>query len=138
MHCLRCDGLMIKVFMHEGSTADGVAGWRCLICGEAIDSGIEANRTGHCHPVRTRARVPGTPQQHPYVQKHETLLSSVCECFALQPDYSREITMTPEEQIVKMTTAIRQAIKVMADRFGSNEEDVAKAIRELKASLQTA
>ena len=46
--------------------------------------------------------------------------------------------MTPEEQIVKMTTAIRQAIKVMADRFGSNEEDVAKAIRELKASLQTA
>ena len=77
-------------------------------------------------------------QQHPYVQKHETLLSSVCECFALQPDYSREITMTPEEQIVKMTTAIRQAIKVMADRFGSNEEDVAKAIRELKASLQTA
>jgi hypothetical protein len=48
-----------------------------------------------------------------------------------------EKTMTPEEQIVRMTTAIRQAIKVMADRFGSTEEDVARAIGELKASMQT-
>ena len=31
--------------------------------------------------------------------------------------------MTPEEQIVKMTTAIKQAIKVMGDRFGSTEGD---------------
>ena len=45
--------------------------------------------------------------------------------------------MTPEEQIGKMTIAIRQAIKVMGDRFGSTEEDVAKAIHELKASMQT-
>lgn len=44
--------------------------------------------------------------------------------------------MTPEEQITKMTTAIRQAIKVMGDRFGSTETDVAKAIEELKASMQ--
>ena len=43
--------------------------------------------------------------------------------------------MTPEEQIVRMTTAIRQAIKV-ADRFGSSEEDVARAIRELRASTK--
>ncbi len=39
--------------------------------------------------------------------------------------------MTPEEQIVKMTKAINQAIKVMGDRFGSTETDVAKAIEEL-------
>jgi hypothetical protein len=45
--------------------------------------------------------------------------------------------MTPEEQIVKMTTAIRQAIKVMTDRFGSTEEDVVRAIQELKTSMQT-
>jgi len=45
--------------------------------------------------------------------------------------------MTAEEQIVQMTTAIKQAIKVMGDRFGSTEEVVAKAIQELKASLQT-
>lgn len=44
--------------------------------------------------------------------------------------------MIPEEQIVKMTTAIRQAIKVMGDRFGSTEQDVARAIQELKASMQ--
>ena len=44
--------------------------------------------------------------------------------------------MTPEEQIAKMTTAIRQAIKVMGDRFGSTEGDVARAIQELKASME--
>jgi hypothetical protein len=45
--------------------------------------------------------------------------------------------MTPQEQITKMTTAMKQAIKVMGDRFGSTEEDVARAIQELKASMQT-
>ncbi|HSQ51681.1 MAG TPA: hypothetical protein VLL94_10490, partial [Nitrospiraceae bacterium] len=45
--------------------------------------------------------------------------------------------MTPEEQIMKMKKAIAQAIKVMGDRFGSTETDVAKAIDELKASMQT-
>lgn len=45
--------------------------------------------------------------------------------------------MTPEEHIAKMTTAIKQAIKVMGDRFGSTEGDVARAIEELKASMQT-
>ena len=44
--------------------------------------------------------------------------------------------MTPEEHIAKMTTAIRQAIKVMGDRFGSTEQDVAAAIDELKISMQ--
>ncbi|MGD9727730.1 MAG: hypothetical protein AB7G68_20680 [Nitrospiraceae bacterium] len=46
--------------------------------------------------------------------------------------------MTLEEKIAKMTKAINQAIKVMGDRFGSTEEDVARAIQELKASLQPA
>ena len=44
--------------------------------------------------------------------------------------------MTSEEQIIKMTTAIRQAIKVMGDRFGSTDKDVERAIQELKASIQ--
>ena len=44
--------------------------------------------------------------------------------------------MTPEEQIAKMTTAIKQAIKVMGDRFGSTEGDVERAIQELRASMQ--
>ena len=46
--------------------------------------------------------------------------------------------MTPEEQIIKMTKAINQAIKVMGDRFGSTEGDVARAMQELKASLYVA
>lgn len=46
--------------------------------------------------------------------------------------------MTPEEQIVKMKKAIAQAIKVMGDRFGSTEADVARAIDELKMSVQAA
>ena len=46
--------------------------------------------------------------------------------------------MTPEEQITKMTKAINQAIKVMGDRFGSTEGDVARAIQELKAAMPPA
>lgn len=48
----------------------------------------------------------------------------------------KETGMTSEEQIVKMKKAINQAIKVMGDRFGSTESDVAKAIEELKVSMQ--
>ena len=44
--------------------------------------------------------------------------------------------MTSEEHIAKMTTAIRLAIKVMGDRFGSTDGDVARCIQELKASMQ--
>jgi hypothetical protein len=46
--------------------------------------------------------------------------------------------MTTEEQISKMKKAIAQAIKVMGDRFGSTEQDVERAIQELKASMQGA
>lgn len=45
--------------------------------------------------------------------------------------------MTSQEQITKMTTAIKQAIKVMGDRFSSTEEDVARAIEGLKTSIHT-
>jgi len=44
--------------------------------------------------------------------------------------------MTLEEQITKMTIAIKQAIKVMGDRFGSTEGDVERAIQALRASMQ--
>ena len=46
--------------------------------------------------------------------------------------------MTPEEIIANMTKAINQAIKVMGDRFGSTEEDVARTIQALKVSMQSA
>ena len=44
--------------------------------------------------------------------------------------------MTPQEQISTMKKAITQAIKVMGDRFGSTEQDVVRAIQELKMSMQ--
>jgi len=44
--------------------------------------------------------------------------------------------MTAEEQIVKMTAAIRQAIKVMENRFGSTETDVTQAVDALKQAIQ--
>jgi hypothetical protein len=44
--------------------------------------------------------------------------------------------MTADEQILRMTVAIKQAIKVMGDRFGSTETDVAQAIEALKVSIQ--
>ncbi len=44
--------------------------------------------------------------------------------------------MTTDEQISRMKKAIALAIKVMGDRFGSTEQDVARAIQELKSSVQ--
>jgi hypothetical protein len=43
--------------------------------------------------------------------------------------------MTSDEQVARMTKAINEAIKVMGNRFGSTEGDVAKAIQTLKESL---
>ncbi len=48
------------------------------------------------------------------------------------------MSMTPQERITNMTKAINQAIKVMGDRFGATEEDVARAIHALKLSMQVA
>jgi len=44
--------------------------------------------------------------------------------------------MITEEQVIRMKKAITQAIKVLGDRFGSTDGDVARSIQELKASLQ--
>ncbi|MDH4155072.1 MAG: hypothetical protein OEV01_14915 [Nitrospira sp.] len=44
--------------------------------------------------------------------------------------------MTTDDHISRMKKAIVQAIKVMGDRFGSTEQDVARAIQELKTSMQ--
>ena len=61
MHCPRCDGLMIAIRMKETMSSESVSGWRCLLCGETTDSGIEKNRQGHREPEPIRARLPGAP-----------------------------------------------------------------------------
>ena len=45
--------------------------------------------------------------------------------------------MTPEEQILKMTKAINQAIKVLSDSFASTPGDYARAVQALKESLSS-
>jgi hypothetical protein len=60
MHCLRCQGLLVSIQMRDMGQPL-VPGWRCLLCGEMTDPGIEANRANHEPPVRNHARVPGSP-----------------------------------------------------------------------------
>jgi hypothetical protein len=60
MTCLRCQGLMMEIRMKETASSHSVLGWRCLMCGDATDPGIEANRKINQEPVRNRARPPGT------------------------------------------------------------------------------
>jgi hypothetical protein len=43
--------------------------------------------------------------------------------------------MTSDERITRMMAEMRQAIKVMGDRFGATEEDLARAFEGLKGSM---
>ncbi|HZS11612.1 MAG TPA: hypothetical protein VFA38_05135 [Nitrospirales bacterium] len=58
MNCQRCEGLMVPVQLDdmEGTVMAAYLGWRCLQCGNIQDPGIDANRHGHTHPLRSRAR----------------------------------------------------------------------------------
>lgn len=59
MNCLRCHGLMVPARLEEavGATSGApTCGWRCLLCGEVIDSVIAANRKGHAEPLPNRSR----------------------------------------------------------------------------------
>lgn len=60
MHCSRCDGLMVTVWMGDLACSDTIKGWRCLLCGEATDPGIEANRKNHLPLTEGRPRLPGS------------------------------------------------------------------------------
>lgn len=61
MICPRCHGLMVSITLvdEQASTSCVSAGWRCLLCGEILDSVIVANRTGHREPMLDRARQHG-------------------------------------------------------------------------------
>ena len=60
MRCLRCQGLLVAVQMSDMGQPP-VSGWRCLLCGATTDPGIEANQVRHSQPIRSRARLPGSP-----------------------------------------------------------------------------
>ncbi len=61
MICPRCHGLMVPLTLVDvkASASCVSAGWRCLLCGEILDSVIVANRTGPREPMLDRARQHG-------------------------------------------------------------------------------
>ncbi len=58
MRCSRCEGLMVPIWMADPLRPDAVQGWRCLLCGEATDPVIEANRKKRPLSVKGRPRLP--------------------------------------------------------------------------------
>ncbi len=57
MNCLRCQGLMVTIRLEDaGSSTLCFSGWQCLLCGEVIDSVIDANRKGLHIPTRSQGR----------------------------------------------------------------------------------
>ena len=60
MHCARCKGLMVTIWMGDLLIAGTVKGWRCLLCGETTDPGIEANRKQRPPLTEGRPRLPGS------------------------------------------------------------------------------
>jgi len=40
------------------TSGESICGWKCLLCGEVIDSVIAANRKGKQEPMSSRARLP--------------------------------------------------------------------------------
>jgi hypothetical protein len=57
MNCLRWHGLMVTIRLEDaGSSTLCFSGWQCLLCGEVLDSGIDANRKGLHVPTLSRCR----------------------------------------------------------------------------------
>jgi hypothetical protein len=57
MNCLRCHGLMVTIRLEDaGSSSLCFSGWQCLLCGEVIDSVINANRKELRGPTGSRSR----------------------------------------------------------------------------------
>lgn len=63
MTCTRCQGCMAKdhfIDLMESAESMWMAGWRCLNCGNVLDSVMEQNRRGQgMAAVVSTARVPG-------------------------------------------------------------------------------
>jgi hypothetical protein len=56
MNCLRCHGLMVPIRLEDaGSSTLCFFGSQCLLCGEVIDSVIEANRKELHGPMGSRS-----------------------------------------------------------------------------------
>ena len=56
--CSRCGGLRRRIEMRDALSGESIPGWQCLLCGDVIDSVIEAHRQNHLEPTPNRARLP--------------------------------------------------------------------------------
>lgn len=59
MHCLRCQGLMVSHRIDDACPPTfswSRPEWKCLLCGEVIDSVIAANQQAHGESTRDRTR----------------------------------------------------------------------------------
>jgi hypothetical protein len=57
MNCLRCHGLMVTIRLEDaGGSSLRFSGWQCLMCGEVIDSVINANRKELHRQTGTQSR----------------------------------------------------------------------------------
>jgi hypothetical protein len=57
MNCRRCHGLMVTLQLEDvGGSSLRFSGWQCLMCGEVIDSVINANRQQLHGPTGSRSR----------------------------------------------------------------------------------
>jgi hypothetical protein len=63
--CLRCCGLLIPSYtasLERDATGKPMRLWRCVNCGDCVNSEILANRWKNPEPIRQRARPPIGPQ----------------------------------------------------------------------------
>jgi hypothetical protein len=63
--CLRCSGLLVPSYtasLERDVTGKPVTLWRCVNCGDCVDSDILANRGKGSGSVRPRTRLPTGPQ----------------------------------------------------------------------------
>ncbi len=63
--CLRCGGLLVPSYtasLERDVTGQPVTLWRCVNCGDCVDSDILANRGKGSGSARPRARPPTGPQ----------------------------------------------------------------------------
>lgn len=59
MKCPRCDGLMVPARMSDLMKETGellCEGWRCVNCGEVVDSVVLKNRLNPQEPAREKTR----------------------------------------------------------------------------------
>jgi len=63
--CLRCSGLLVPSYtasLERDVTGKPVTLWRCVNCGDCVDSDILANRGKGSRSARPRTRPPTGPQ----------------------------------------------------------------------------